>query len=97
MLLTGNYLQYFLKLYVVATVIAKLQFKGPKKKNTCVNLEKEWAPFHNKFSTSVQIKLTSSYLFVCQEDFDIHVDGVLLQKENNRVIINETYGCASSL
>ena len=41
MLLTGNYLQYFLKLYVVATVIAKLQFKGFKKKNTCVNLEKE--------------------------------------------------------
>ena len=31
MLLTGNYLQYFLKLYVVATLIAKLQFKGSKK------------------------------------------------------------------
>jgi len=29
-------------------------------------------------------------LFVCQEDFDIHANGVLLQKENNRVIINET-------
>ena len=46
-------------------------------------LGKKMTYINNKFSNSVQIKLISSYLFVCQEDFDIHANGVLLQKENN--------------